>query len=271
MDLYEEASEEPESADPKSVRQTNALLTLLADIPFFLFGYIPFIFIFCRTNSNGNNIDYVDELFGGISETWDTCFTPLIYGLITGSCVGWYFIDEFGRKIVLLNTSLLLLLLFLFNFVRLALIPERAIFNAYVASKFLDKIVIYIIGVCICVLMNSFNIYIAEVATLRNRGNQIGWANSSIILGILSGILLTSFIRFFHDKGSHIEHSISDSIWVYYALPLGVLALLSVGVLIIPDSPAWLMMRRSPAGICFEYLYLVEIIYCRMHRIPSVS
>ncbi|KAG4994169.1 hypothetical protein JHK86_030996 [Glycine max] len=152
-----------------------------------------------------------------------------LYGALLGSLVAFAIADFLGRKKQLITAALL----YLFGGVITAYAPELGVL---LAGRLLY-------GLGIGLAMHGAPLYIAETCPSQIRGTLVSLKELFIVLGILLGYFVGSFL---------IE---TVGGWRFmYGFSAPVAVLMGLGMLTLPNSPRWLLLRAVQGKGSFQDL-----------------
>jgi MFS transporter, SP family, arabinose:H+ symporter len=157
-----------------------------------------------------------------------------LYGTVLGSLLGGWPTDRFGRKPTLLFIGLFYL--------------AGAVWSALATNVFSFIIARGIGGLGIGISTVAAPLYISEIAPAKYRGRLAGMFQFNIVFGILVAFLSNSLLA-----------GIGPNAWRWMlgvaAFPSLLYALLCFGI---PESPRWLLGRRSDREGGLKVLRLIE-------------
>lgn len=198
-----------------SFRHTLALVTLVAGVGGFLFGYDTAVI-------NGAN-QYLKAHFALSPVEEGMAGASAILGCIPGAMFAGFLSDRFGRRKVLFLCAILYAVSGV-----LSAIPRT--FTEFLAARFIS-------GLGIGASSMICPVYIAELAPAAKRG-RLG---SLFQLGIVTGIFLTLFINArIQGLGSEEWNTTLGWRWMLGAEVVPALVLLGV-LFFVPESPRWLI------------------------------
>lgn len=175
--------------------------------------------------------------------------SALLWGAVFGVLLSGFFSLRLGRR----GTILISALIFAAGSVFCALSPTA---NALVAARFF-------LGIAVGMASFVAPLYLSEIAPQSVRGALISMYQLMITIGIVAAFLSDTFFATYADLkplAAHISESVSALaggrgqmvVEAYVAMPwrwmLGVIAvpalLMFVGMLFLPESPRWLVLRK---------------------------
>jgi SP family arabinose:H+ symporter-like MFS transporter len=208
-----------------TIHKKTAILTitLVASLGGFLFGFDMAV------------ISGVLPLFqkqfslSAFEEGWFV--SAALVGCIAGVAVSGELSDRLGRKKPLFIAALL----FLVSAAGCAVMPSLSLIIFF---RFLG-------GVGIGLASNVVPLYISEIAPARSRGRLVTYYQFAITFGILVAYLSNAFLV---EQGtgpsSWLGMINSDQVWrAMFAVGIFPALLFLVGLLLVPESPRWLMQR----------------------------
>ncbi|XP_072968878.1 D-xylose-proton symporter-like 3, chloroplastic [Typha angustifolia] len=141
-----------------------------------------------------------------------------LYGALAGSLAAYPVADIVGRRVELITAS--------------ALYIAGALVTGYAPSLAVLIVGRLLYGIGIGLAMHGAPLYIAETSPSQIRGTLISLKELFIVLGILLGYLV----------GSAQINAVGG--WRYmYGLSAPLAAIMGIGMLILPPSPRWLLLR----------------------------
>jgi sugar porter (SP) family MFS transporter len=187
-----------------------AMVSTIAAVGGTLFGY--------DTGVISGAILYVTRDFQLSESSEGLAVSAVTAGALIGALLGGTLADRLGRRL----TNILAGLLFVFSSIVCGLAPG---IEVLVAGRF-------IIGVAVGMTSVAAPMYIAEVAPPAIRGRLVSFFQLAITLGILVAYL--------------VDMALAESGSWRWMLGLAVIpgTLLAVGMLLMPESPRWLLKHR---------------------------
>lgn len=161
---------------------------------------------------------YISSSFGLDAGGQQIVVSVLLLGAILGVVASGTILDKIGRK----RTLVLLAAVFAVGAIASSLAPD---FGILVAARF-------VLGVAVGASSNAVPVYIAEISPAAIRGRLVAMYQLMVAVGIAVSYL----VAFLLSSGQH------------WRLMLGVAAIpavaMLVGVLVLPESPRWLVSRN---------------------------
>ena len=187
------------------------MVSLVAAISGFLFGYDTTII-------NGALV-FLREEFRMTTEQVEVAASALLVGCLIGASFAGSLSDRFGRKWVLAATG--------------AIFAISSILTALPHSLTPFVIARFAAGLAIGVASVIAPMYIAEVAPAKARGFLVSFNQLMIVIGILAAYLASYWLKDFGNMS-----------WRYMFATAAIPSFaLMLGVLVIPESPRWLMSK----------------------------
>jgi MFS transporter, SP family, galactose:H+ symporter len=186
-------------------------LASVAAIAGFLFGYDEGVIAVARPLLDN---DYpMSPLVGGFM----TASVPL--GALAAASVAGPIADRFGRRRVLMSAA--------------ALFTFGALIAGAITAVWMLVAARLVLGLAIGVAAVAAPLYIAEAAPLKTRGSLVSTYQLAITVGILGSYLTGLLIS-------------GDGMWrVMFALGAVPGLLFLIGLVFLPESPRWLVLKRS--------------------------
>jgi len=168
-----------------------------------------------------SNEQFLNDLSG--EDNFTSRFIVLFYaGEIIGALLSFPLSDTFGRKTTLIYVSILCILTLIWNTVTSAG-PDM------LTARFF-------VGWTVGILMSIAPVYLSEIAPTPDRGKCCSFiALSSVIGSLLAGISYYLLNRY------------SFGWRICYSIPFLLLVCKCIGLSLLPESPRWLLARKTPA------------------------
>jgi MFS family permease len=168
------------------------------------------------------------SLMSDYDNTFVSHFMAIFYtGEMFGAAISFVFSDMFGRNRTLIYFALLSVLMLLWC-------AATASSGNLLSARFG-------LGCSMGVMLATAPVYVAEVATTENRGQSIGFLSINIVTGSLLAIVSYYFLQPY-DFGWRIALILPVSLLLTQALLLSHL----------PESPRWLLAKKTPGGNCLS-------------------
>ena len=156
-----------------------------------------------------------------------------LWGTVLGSLIGSWPTDRFGRKKTLLSIGILFLV--------------GSLWSAFANEVYGFMFARFLGGIAIGVSTVAAPLYISEISPPESRGRLAGMFQFNIVFGILVAFVSNSLLA-----------GIGDHAWRWM---LGIMAVPSViytlACFIIPESPRWLLSRKSDRAAGLAVLKLI--------------
>jgi sugar porter (SP) family MFS transporter len=206
------------------MRQNVFLIALVAAMAGFLFGFDTVVI--SGANLPIKNLWNTSPLFHGFF-----IMSMALWGTVIGALFGGGPTEKYGRKKVLFWIGVLYTL--------------SALGSAFAPDPYTFSFFRFIGGVGVGISSVAAPTYISEISTSANRGRMVAMYQFNIVFGILIAFLSNYFLQGFG--------GINDWRWMLgvEALPAAIYTMM---VLRVPESPRWLITRRSAIPTAREIL-----------------
>jgi MFS transporter, SP family, arabinose:H+ symporter len=200
-------------ADSLSMNAKLFLWSLVSALAGFLFGFDTVVISGAEQT--------IQALWSLDAKMHGLAMSAALWGTVFGSLIGSWPTDRFGRK----NTLLFIGILFLVGSLWSALAQEV---YSFMAARFLG-------GIAIGVSTVAAPLYISEISPPDRRGRLAGMFQFNIVFGILIAFL-----------SNYLLSKLGENSWRWM---LGIMvipsAVYTLACLFIPESPRWLVTKKS--------------------------
>ena len=184
-------------------------ITAIAAVGGFLFGY--------DTGVISGALLFIRQDFDLTAFEEGAIVSSLLLGAMVGALAGGSWADRFGRKRTIIAAALLFILGIL-----LAIVAE---------SEYVLILARFVIGLGVGVASDTVPLYIGEMAPPEHRGRLVSMNQLMITVGIVAAYLVD------------YAFSTNEDWRAMFAVGLIPAVVLGVGMLILPDTPRWLLSR----------------------------